>query len=136
MLFRLILLFTLTPLLEFYILIKVGTYIGAFPTILIVLITGILGGIAAQAQGISVIRRISADLGQGIFPAEPLWNGLFVLFGAVLLITPGLLTDLLGFVCILPFTRLPLKKLVKRYIARKLDQKGRITIHWGDDQGL
>ncbi|MGA1842952.1 MAG: FxsA family protein [bacterium] len=131
MLFRLILLFTLTPLLEFYILIKVGTHIGALSTILIVLITGILGGIAAQAQGISVIRRISADLEQGIFPAESLWNGLFVLVGAVLLITPGLITDLLGFICILPPTRNPLKKMVKRYIARKLEQKGRITIHWG-----
>lgn len=126
-----ILLFTLTPLLEFYILIKVGTHIGALSTILIVLITGILGGIAAQAQGISVIRRISADLEQGIFPAESLWNGLFVLVGAVLLITPGLITDLLGFICILPPTRNPLKKMVKRYIARKLEQKGRITIHWG-----
>ena len=128
MLLKLILLFTITPLLEFYILIKIGTIIGAGTTILIVLITGIIGGILAQSQGLNVIQQLVSDLGQGIFPAEPLWNGLFVLIGAVFLITPGLLTDLLGFLCIIPFTREPLKKLVKIYISHKLDQKGVINI--------
>jgi len=106
--------------------------IGAGPTILIVLVTGVLGGILAQAQGIRVIQQIVSDLGQGIFPAESLWDGLFILIGAVFLITPGLMTDLLGFLCIIPITRAPLKKLVKGYIGRKLNQKGVIQIHWSD----
>jgi len=132
MLLKLILLFTITPLLEFYILIKVGTIIGAGNTILIVLLTGILGGVLAQAQGIRVIHDLTSDLGQGVFPAEPLWNGLFVLIGGVFLITPGLLTDLLGFLCVLPFTREPLKRIIKHYISGKLEQKGVINIHWDD----
>ena len=132
MLLKLILLFTITPLLEFYILIKVGTVLGAGNTILIVLLTGIAGGVLAQAQGLRVIQQVTSDLGQGIFPAGPLWNGLFVLIGAVFLITPGLLTDLVGFLCIIPFTRGPLKKMAKHYVARKLEQKGVIHIRWGD----
>jgi UPF0716 protein FxsA len=132
MLLKLILLFTITPLVEFYILIKIGTIIGAGATILIVLLTGILGGILAQAQGLRVIQQLMSDLGEGIFPAEPLWNGLFVLIGAVFLITPGLITDLLGFFCIIPFTREPIKKLVKKYIGHKLNQDGVVHIHWND----
>ena len=113
MLLKLILLFTITPLIEFYILIKIGTIIGAGVTILIVLCTGILGGILAQAEGLRTIQQLISELGQGIFPAEQLWNGLFVLIGAVLLITPGLITDVLGLICIIPLTREPFKKLVK-----------------------
>jgi UPF0716 protein FxsA len=130
MLLKLILLFTITPLVEFYILIKIGTIIGAGATILIVLCTGIMGGILAQAQGLRVIQQLISELGQGIFPAEPLWNGLFVLTGAIFLITPGLITDVLGFFCIIPFTREPLKKLVKKYISHKLDQNGVVNIRW------
>ncbi|MGA1839626.1 MAG: FxsA family protein [bacterium] len=130
MLLKLILLFTIVPLVEFYILIKIGTIIGAGATILIVLVTGIMGGIFARAQGLRVIQHLISDLGQGIFPAEPLWNGLFVLIGAIFLITPGLLTDLLGFFCIIPFTREPLKKLAKKYIGKKLEQNGVVHLHW------
>ena len=130
MLLKLILLFTIVPLVEFYILIKIGTIIGAGATILIVLVTGIMGGVFAQAQGLRVIQDLISDLGQGIFPAEPLWNGLFVLIGAVFLITPGLITDLLGFFCIIPFTREPLKKLAKMYIGKKLEQNGVVHLHW------
>lgn len=130
MLLKLILLFTITPLVEFYILIKIGTIIGAGATILIVLCTGIMGGILAQAQGLRVIQQLISELEQGIFPAEPLWNGLFVLVGAVFLITPGLLTDILGFFCIIPFTREPLKKLVKKYIGHRLEKDGVVHIHW------
>lgn len=130
MLLKLILLFTIVPLVEFYILIKIGTIIGAGATILIVLVTGIMGGVFAQAQGLKVIQHLISDLGQGIFPAEPLWNGLFVLIGAVFLITPGLITDLLGFFCIIPFTREPLKKLAKIYIGKKLEQNGVVHLRW------
>lgn len=130
MLFKLILIFTILPLVEFYILIKIGTIIGAGPTILIVLVTGVLGGFLTQVQGLLVIQQIVFDLRYGIFPAEPLWDGLFILMGAILLITPGLLTDLLGFLCIFPLSRQPLKHIVKSYINRKLEQDGVIDIHW------
>lgn len=130
MLIKLIIIFIVIPLLEFYILIKLGVLIGAFNTILIILFTGISGAYLVKVQGFKVINQIASDLKLGIFPADSLFDGLFILIGAVLLITPGLITDLTGILCILPLTRQLFKKMLKAYINTKLQKEGVINIKW------
>lgn len=105
MYFRLLPFFTLIPLIELYLLIKVGSLVGAGPTVLIVVGTGVVGTYLARQQGFQVWRGINQSLNQGEFPAEKLVDGLLVLGAGLLLITPGILTDLVGFLMLIPLTR-------------------------------
>ena len=89
MLFRLFLLFTLVPLVELYLLIRVGTYLGVLDTIAIVITTAIVGGLLARSQGLAVLNRILTQLNEGRIPAESLFDGVFILVAGFLLITPG-----------------------------------------------
>ena len=117
----LILIFVITPLIELYLLIKIGSLIGAFNTIMLVVLTGIMGAILARSQGLAILSRINSDLEAGIMPGEPLIDGLFVLVGGLLLITPGIITDIIGFVFVIPYTR----EIVKKYIKNKLKYMAR-----------
>ncbi len=119
MLIRLILLFTVIPLIELYFLIQVGRYLGSFQTIMIVLVTGIIGGLLARSQGLSVQRQIRVDLQNGIIPTDSLIDGCFILIAGALLITPGMITDVFGFVLMVPFFRHWLKKQLKEILIRK-----------------
>ena len=121
MLIRLILLFTVIPLIELYLLIQVGRYLGSFQTIMIVLITGIIGGLLARSQGLSVQRQIRLDLQKGIIPTDSLIDGCFILIAGTLLITPGMITDIFGFVLMVPFFRGWLKKRLKDILKRKFE---------------
>ncbi|KPL18849.1 MAG: hypothetical protein AMJ92_05935 [candidate division Zixibacteria bacterium SM23_81] len=121
MLFRLLLLFVLVPLVELYLLLKLGALIGAGPTIAIVIVTGVVGGSMARTQGFAVLRRFRESLNAGILPTDPLVDGLFVLTGGLLLLTPGLLTDMVGFLAFLPPTRRLFKKWIKRRFQQILD---------------
>jgi len=133
MLFRLILLFVLVPLVELYLLIKLGSHIGAGPTVAIVIVTGILGGSMARMQGFAVWRRIRENLNKGVLPTEPLVDGLFVLAGGLLLLTPGLLTDLAGFLALLPSTRKLLKSWLRRRFQQTLDSRAVYTEYHVDE---
>ncbi|KHE90823.1 MAG: FxsA family protein [Candidatus Scalindua rubra] len=121
MLIRLILLFTVIPLIELYLLIQVGRYLGSFQTIMIVLITGIIGSLLARSQGLSVQRQIREDLQNGIIPTDSLIDGCFILIAGALLITPGMITDIFGFVLMVPFFRGWLKKRLKEILKRKFE---------------
>ncbi len=121
MLVRLILLFTVIPLIELYLLIQVGRYFGAFHTIMIVLITGIIGGLLARSQGLSVQRQIRVDLQKGIIPTDSLIDCFFILIAGALLITPGMITDIFGFLLMVPFFRGWLKKRIKEILKRKFE---------------
>lgn len=107
---RLLILFTVVPLIELALLIKLGNLIGLWPTILIVIATGVLGAALARSQGTRTVGAIRAELAQGRAPTESLINGLLILAGGVVLLTPGLLTDLLGFSLLIPLTRNWFKK--------------------------
>ena len=123
MLLRLLLLFILVPLVELYLLLKLGALIGAGPTLALVILTGILGGTLARRQGFVVLRRIRQDLQAGILPTEPLIDGLFILAGGLLLLTPGLLTDVAGFLALVPPSRKLFKRWIKRRFQRILDSR-------------
>ena len=89
---RLILVFTIVPLAELYILIKIGSHIGGFNTILLVLMTTVLGALLARLQGLRTLRQIQLSLSQGQIPAEELIDGVLILFGGILLVIPGVLS--------------------------------------------
>lgn len=109
-------------------MLKIGQHIGLYPTLGIVIGTGVAGGLLAKWQGLAVLRQVRADLERGVIPAEGLFDGLIVLVAGALLITPGLLTDTLGLILISPWGR----RRFKAWIRRKLEQKiarGEFRIH-------
>jgi len=118
MLGRLLLLFTIVPLAELYILIKIGGYIGGFNTILLVLMTAMLGASLARLQGLRTLQQIQLSLSQGQIPAEEMIDGVLILMGGLLLLTPGVLTDLFALVLLFPYTR----AYFKRWLRRRFDK--------------
>jgi len=122
MFFRLLLLFTLVPLVELYLLIKLGALVGVVPTIALVVFTGVLGAWLARVQGLSVLRRLGADLGEGRMPTDALIDGLLILVAGAVLLTPGLLTDALGFLLLVPQSRAVVRKMVVSRFARRFEQ--------------
>ena len=101
--FRLLfVLFVTVPLLELYLLIHVGSYFGAVPTIGLCLFTAAMGAALLRHQGLETLARVQTKLQQGEMPASDVIGGLILLFSGILLLTPGLFTDILGFICLLP----------------------------------
>ena len=117
MLGYLILLFTLVPIVELALLIKVGQYIGVGYTLGIVIFTGVVGAYLAKMQGLFTLRRIQDDINQGRMPKDTLFDGVLILCSGILLLTPGFITDLIGFIGLIPFTR----NLFKRWLKRKIE---------------
>lgn len=119
MLGYLILLFTIVPLVELAILIKVGQFIGVINTIGLVILTGVLGAYLAHLEGFMTLRRIQDDLRHGIMPGDRLLDGVIILCSGLVLLTPGLITDFLGFLGLIPFTR----NVFKSWLKQKLKQR-------------
>lgn len=120
MLPRLLLLFITVPLIELYLLVKVGERVGAGPTIALVILTGILGAALARSQGRSILQNLQADLQAGRPPTNELLDGFLVLVGGIVLLTPGLLTDLFGFALLIPALRAPIRKSLKAGLASRI----------------
>ena len=104
--------FIVLPILEMYILIEVGGFIGALNTIALVLLTAILGLILLRQQGFRTLLNARNKLMQAELPTEELVTGIFLAIGGALLLTPGFVTDFIGFMCLLPFTRSFLMSLI------------------------
>jgi UPF0716 protein FxsA len=113
MLGYLIILFTVVPAVELYLLIEIGSYIGAGNTILIIILTGIIGAYLARLEGFYILRKIQNNLNQGLMPNEELLDGAMVLAGGIVLLTPGFITDAIGFLLLIPFSRALIKQGVK-----------------------
>ncbi|WP_099188656.1 FxsA family protein [Tepidibacter mesophilus] len=122
MLMKLILLFTVVPLVELAILFKLNAYIGFFSTIGIVVFTGVLGAYLAKSQGREILFRIRYEMQDGRLPGEQLINGLCVLVGGAMLLTPGILTDISGFILVIPITREVVKVFVKKKLQKMVDE--------------
>lgn len=110
------------PFAEIYLLLQVGGIIGAFPTIFLVVFTAVLGSWLLKQQGFATLQRFQASLAQGTLPAYELLEGVLILLGGALLITPGFITDTIGFACLIPQIR---GKIAKYVVDKKLIQ----TIH-------
>ena len=129
MLGYLILLFIGVPLIELAILIKIGQSVGLGYTLGLVIVTGILGAYLARWQGFVTLRKIQEDVNSGRMPADRLIDGVLILCSGILLLTPGLITDLIGFIGLIPFSRNLAKRWLKRKIKDMLSQGKVITIH-------
>ncbi|MBW2377627.1 MAG: FxsA family protein [Deltaproteobacteria bacterium] len=114
----LLLLFIVVPAVELALLIEVGTRIGTPATIAIIVGTGIVGAALAKQQGLRTIQKIQAELDTGALPTSALVDGVIILIAGALLVTPGLLTDVAGFMCLVPVTR----ALVKRTLQRRFER--------------
>ncbi len=121
MLFKLFALFVVTPFIELAILIKLGEILGFAPTFSLVIFTGALGAWLAHSQGLKVIREFNATMERAEMPTDPLIEGLLVIIGGALLLTPGLLTDILGFTLVIPFSRKRIKEFIKTRIQSKIN---------------
>jgi len=115
---RLLLLFILVPAFELILLIQIGGMIGTLATIGIIVLTGALGASLARWQGLGVLRQMQLDLFEGRLPAGSMIDGAIILFAAALLLTPGFLTDAVGFLSLVPGFRL----LVKRALWNRLEK--------------
>jgi UPF0716 protein FxsA len=98
-------LFVGVPLIEIYLFIKLGGLIGALPTVALVIITALIGVSLLRAQGFNTMAKFQQEVTTGQVPATTMLEGVALIFGGALLLTPGFLTDTIGFLCLIPFTR-------------------------------
>ncbi len=126
MFFRLFLLFTVVPVVELALLIKIGTVIGTMNTVALVILTAVVGAYLVRMEGIGVINRFQESVLQGKFPAEEIIDGAMILVAGALLVTPGVFTDLIGFLLVFPVTRRVMKELLMRYLRKRIS---RMDIH-------
>jgi len=128
MLGYLILLFTIVPITELALLIRIGQYIGLGYTVGIVIFTGVTGAYLTKMQGLIILRRIQQDVNQGVMPADKLFDGVLILSSGILLLTPGFITDIIGFMGLIPLTRNLFRRWLKRKIEEMISQGRVITI--------
>lgn len=117
---RLLLVFLIVPIVELAILVQIGRWIGLWGTLALVLVTAIVGAALARSQGARVIRDLRAEMAAGRVPGRQLLDGVLVLIGGIVLLTPGVLTDVLGFVLLLPPTRKGFRRLLARAIQARI----------------
>lgn len=114
----LLLLFIAVPVAEMWLLIEVGSVIGALPTIGLVLLTAVIGLALLRREGLSTLVRGRSKLDRGELPAQEMVEGLMLAMSGALLLTPGFFTDLIGFLGLLPFSR--------QWLARRLVASGAV----------
>jgi UPF0716 protein FxsA len=112
-----LLLFILMPIIEMWLLITIGSYIGALSTILLVLLTALIGIGLLRAQGFTTLWRGKEKLQQGKIPAQEIMEGIVLAVSGALLLTPGFVTDAIGLLGLLSFTRI----LLVRGILHKVN---------------
>ena len=105
MMIRLFLIFTILPALELFLLFRVSDYLGSVETVLLIIVTGILGSHMARQEGGSVLKKLITEVQSGRSPAKEITEGVMILAGGLLLVTPGVVTDFIGFSLIIPITR-------------------------------
>jgi UPF0716 protein FxsA len=112
----LVLLFIVVPIAELFVIIQVGEAIGVLPTIALLIVDSVLGSMLMRSQGRAAWRRFNAAVAEGRVPHREVLDGVLVIFGGALLLTPGFLSDILGLVLLLP----PTRALVRGVVGRRL----------------
>lgn len=124
----LFLLFTLVPFVELYLLISIGQVVGSLQTLWFVIAMGVVGAWLAQRQGRRLLAQWSEAASQGRVPEEGVLGGMLVCAGGLLLITPGVLTDVVGVLCLIPVTRRVFARALGRYFERRI-ALGQLRVH-------
>lgn len=128
-------LFTVVPVVELYALIKIGNVFGALNTVLLLIGTALLGALLVRLEGLRTFNRVMGNLAQGSMPTEELVDGLFIFTAGVLLVTPGIFTDIVALFLLIPFVR----TLMKRWLRRKFDRmiaEGRTRIYFDESRWI
>lgn len=123
----LLVLFIVLPAIELWGIITVGKVIGGWPTVMLIILTGFIGAWLAKRQGMQVLRTLQFQLSRGEMPTQTILEGVLILVGSVLLLTPGFLSDLLGILFLLPYTRMIIAHLLKKWLMH-LISGGKITL--------
>ncbi|MGB1656598.1 MAG: FxsA family protein [Longimicrobiales bacterium] len=118
---RLALLFVVVPIVELMLLIELGQYIGLLPTLGLVMLTGVSGAWLARAEGMRVFFQFQREVASGRLPGQALLDGISVLIGGAFLLTPGVITDVVGFSLLLPLTRRWLQRRVRASLERQIE---------------
>ena len=117
MLLKLFLAFTIIPIIEIYLLIEIGSMFGALTAVTLVILTGFMGAFLARLQGLKTLFRIQESLREGRMPSTELLDALLIVIAGLVLLTPGFLTDSIGFILLVPITR----KYIKTWIHRQIE---------------
>jgi UPF0716 protein FxsA len=125
---RLILLFILVPIAELVLLIQLGRWVGLWPTLALIVITGTVGAALASREGLRAWHALQEDLAQGRLPGRPIMDGLSIFSGGALLLTPGLMTDILGFALVMRPTRRWIQNRVVNRFGGRLMKHGQVFI--------
>ena len=120
---RIFLLFIIVPLIELFLFLVIGSKIGILPTFAIILLTGILGAALARSQGLKAITKYQQSIAEGRLPHEAVIDGLLILVAGALLLTPGFLTDTIGFLLLAP----PVRTLVRARLEDSLRRRFRVV---------
>ncbi len=115
----LVLLFIVVPIVELYVIIQVGELIGLWPTLALLLADALLGAFLLRYQGRGAWRRFNQALAERRFPGREVADGLMIAIGGTLLLTPGFVTDIFGFLLLIPPTRALARRLMRGYVARR-----------------
>jgi len=118
---KLFLAFTIIPFIELYILFQLADLTSPLTALTIVILTGILGAYIAKKEGLFIFKTTQNQLAQGQIPKDTLIDGLCVLIGGILLLTPGILTDLFGFSLLFPITRIFYRNYIKKHFQTKVN---------------
>ena len=121
MFFLLLLVFFTVPLVEIYVLLEVGGVIGALPTIGLVVLTAVMGAGLIRAQGIATLGRVQRELERGELPAVGIIEAALLLVAGALLLTPGFVTDTIGFLILVPPLR---RRAIQSFLARRMVAAG------------
>ena len=116
----LLILFIAVPVAELMLLIRIGQAIDLLPTLTVVILTGVIGAALARHQGLRTLSRINEAAVRGEMPTEELLDGLMILVAAVVLVTPGVMTDALGFALLVPPIRTLLRRKVAAYFKKRM----------------
>lgn len=118
---RLALLFVLVPVLELVLLLRLGAWVGLWPTLGLVLVTGAAGATLARAEGLKVLVQLQRELAAGRVPGQAVLDGVSILLAGVLLVTPGVLTDVAALALLVPFSR----RWIQRRVRERLEAQVR-----------
>ncbi len=130
---RLVLLFITVPIVELAVLIELGRLIGLWPTLGVIAVTGILGAMMASREGLRAWHAFQMEMAEGRMPGRPILDGLSIFAGGALLLTPGLLTDILGFTLLARPTRRWIQNRVVDRLGGRLVKQGQVFIRTSSD---
>jgi UPF0716 protein FxsA len=115
----LVALFIVVPIVELWVIIEIGSLIGVWPTIALLLADALLGSLLLRHQGRGAWRRFNEAIAERRFPGREVADGLLIAIGGTLLLTPGFLTDVVGAIFLIPPTRAIVRRLMRGYVGRR-----------------